>query len=112
MFYSFKTVFKAHFVKTFQFDEGRNPTGRTPFLIIKLIHEHTHTRSAHTYTHLYRLSGLFSGLTLGLMGLDMTGLEIVMGGSDPKAAKNAKKIRPVSNKLLLQSKHYTLQTTI
>ncbi|GMI42670.1 hypothetical protein TrCOL_g2899 [Triparma columacea] len=41
------------------------------------------------------LSGLFSGLTLGLMGLDMTGLEIVMGGSDPKAAKNAKKIRPI-----------------
>ena len=43
----------------------------------------------------------------------MTGLEIVMGGSDPKAAKNAKKIRPVSNKLLLlQSKLYTLRTTI
>ncbi|GMH50474.1 hypothetical protein TrRE_jg10315, partial [Triparma retinervis] len=41
------------------------------------------------------LSGLFSGLTLGLMGLDMTGLEIVMGGSDPVAAKNAKKIIPI-----------------
>jgi len=41
------------------------------------------------------LSGLFSGLTLGLMGLDITGLEIVIGGSDPIAAKNARKIMPV-----------------
>ena len=48
------------------------------------------------------------------MGLDMTGLEIVMGGSDPKAAKNAKKIRPVSNNTTTttHTKHYTLRTTI
>lgn len=41
------------------------------------------------------LSALFSGLTLGLMSLDKTGLEIVMGGDDPKAAQHAKKIYPV-----------------
>ncbi|GMH53352.1 hypothetical protein TL16_g01434, partial [Triparma laevis f. inornata] len=41
------------------------------------------------------LSGLFSGLTLGLLGLDKTGLEIVMGGNDPKAIAAAKKIAPV-----------------
>jgi len=40
-------------------------------------------------------SALFSGLTLGLMSLDKTGLEIVMGGDDPKAAQFAKIIYPV-----------------
>lgn len=41
------------------------------------------------------LSALFSGLTLGLMSLDKTGLQIVMGGDDPVAAMYAKKIYPV-----------------
>jgi metal transporter CNNM len=41
------------------------------------------------------LSALFSGLTLGLMSLDKTGLEIVMSGDDPKAAAYAKAIYPV-----------------
>ena len=41
------------------------------------------------------LSALFSGLTLGLMSLDKTGLEIVMGGDDPQAAEYAKNIYPV-----------------
>eukprot|EP00957_Ditylum_brightwellii_P052804 4003415-Ditylum_brightwellii.AAC.1 len=40
-------------------------------------------------------SGLFSGLTLGLMGLDKTGLEIVMEGDDPIAARSARRIYPV-----------------
>lgn len=40
-------------------------------------------------------SALFSGLTLGLMSLDKTGLEIVMGGDDPQAALYAKKIYPI-----------------
>jgi hypothetical protein len=40
-------------------------------------------------------SALFSGLTLGLMSLDKTGLEIVMSGDDPKAAEYAKVIYPV-----------------
>mmetsp|Transcript_21978 Transcript_21978/g.54291 ORF Transcript_21978/g.54291 Transcript_21978/m.54291 type:complete len:701 (+) Transcript_21978:50-2152(+) len=40
-------------------------------------------------------SALFSGLTLGLMSLDKTGLEIVMGGDDPISAGFAKKIFPV-----------------
>ena len=44
---------------------------------------------------LITLSGLFSGLTLGLMSLDKTGLEIVMEGDDPIAAKNAKDIYPI-----------------
>ena len=65
---------------------------------------------------LVALSGLFSGLTLGLMGLDKVGLEIIMGASRERlaggeeaaeAAKRdaayAKKIYPVrqSGNLLL-----------
>jgi len=41
------------------------------------------------------LSALFSGLTLGLLSLDMNGLKIVMGSGDPKQAKLAKAIAPV-----------------
>jgi hypothetical protein len=41
------------------------------------------------------MSALFSGLTLGLMSLDTTGLEIVMSGDDPKTAAYAKRIYPV-----------------
>jgi hypothetical protein len=44
---------------------------------------------------LLALSALFSGLTLGLMSLDITGLEIVMAGDDPKQAQYAKDIYPV-----------------
>lgn len=40
-------------------------------------------------------SALFSGLTLGLMGLDKTGLEIVMDGGDAKNAEYARRIYPV-----------------
>ncbi|CAB9509237.1 Metal transporter CNNM4 [Seminavis robusta] len=41
------------------------------------------------------MSALFSGLTLGLMGLDKTGLEIVMEGDDEVNAEAAKRIYPV-----------------
>ena len=41
------------------------------------------------------MSALFSGLTLGLMSLDKTGLEIVMAGDDPVDAEYAKRIYPV-----------------
>ena len=41
------------------------------------------------------LSALFSGLTLGLMGLDKTGLDIVMEGEDEVSAAAAKVIYPV-----------------
>jgi hypothetical protein len=41
------------------------------------------------------LSALFSGLTLGLMSLDKTGLEIVMGGDNGKNREYAKKIYPI-----------------
>eukprot|EP00537_Pseudo-nitzschia_pungens_P002065 CAMPEP_0172358712 /NCGR_PEP_ID=MMETSP1060-20121228/3006_1 /TAXON_ID=37318 /ORGANISM="Pseudo-nitzschia pungens, Strain cf. cingulata" /LENGTH=742 /DNA_ID=CAMNT_0013080045 /DNA_START=442 /DNA_END=2670 /DNA_ORIENTATION=- len=44
---------------------------------------------------LLSFSALFSGLTLGLMSLDLTGLEIVMAGDDPDAAKYAAKIYPL-----------------
>mmetsp|Transcript_58440 Transcript_58440/g.126439 ORF Transcript_58440/g.126439 Transcript_58440/m.126439 type:complete len:638 (+) Transcript_58440:61-1974(+) len=47
---------------------------------------------------LVSFSGLFSGLTLGLMGLDLNGLEIVAKGGDEKLAKCAKKIIPVRAK--------------
>eukprot|EP00531_Pseudo-nitzschia_arenysensis_P009175 CAMPEP_0116145954 /NCGR_PEP_ID=MMETSP0329-20121206/16900_1 /TAXON_ID=697910 /ORGANISM="Pseudo-nitzschia arenysensis, Strain B593" /LENGTH=731 /DNA_ID=CAMNT_0003641657 /DNA_START=184 /DNA_END=2379 /DNA_ORIENTATION=- len=44
---------------------------------------------------LLSFSALFSGLTLGLMSLDITGLEIVMAGDDPDAARYAEKIYPL-----------------
>mmetsp|Transcript_20926 Transcript_20926/g.45562 ORF Transcript_20926/g.45562 Transcript_20926/m.45562 type:complete len:771 (-) Transcript_20926:2372-4684(-) len=44
---------------------------------------------------LLSFSAFFSGLTLGLMSLDLTGLEIVMAGDDPDAAKYAAKIYPL-----------------
>jgi len=47
---------------------------------------------------LLSFSALFSGLTLGLMSLDITGLEIVMAGDDPDAAKYAKNIYPLRKK--------------
>ena len=40
-------------------------------------------------------SAMFSGLTLGLMGLDLTGIEIVMEGDDPVNAAYAKRIHPL-----------------
>jgi Cyclin M transmembrane N-terminal domain len=40
-------------------------------------------------------SALFSGLTLGLLSLDVTGLEIIMAGDDPKQAQYAKNIYPI-----------------
>lgn len=39
---------------------------------------------------LISMSAMFSGLTLGLMSLDVTGLEIVMDGDDPKNADYAR----------------------
>jgi hypothetical protein len=44
---------------------------------------------------LISFSALFSGLTLGLMSLDKTGLEIVIGGDDEKYSEMAKKIYPI-----------------
>jgi len=38
---------------------------------------------------------LFSGLTLGLLSLDMNGLKIVIGSGDEKQAKLARAIAPV-----------------
>jgi len=40
-------------------------------------------------------SGLFAGLTLGLMTLDKTGLEIIMSSDDPVSAEYAKQIYPI-----------------
>eukprot|EP00752_Nemacystus_decipiens_P008951 g7992.t1 len=40
-------------------------------------------------------SGLFSGLTLGLLGLDKIGLEIISHGDEPQMAAFAEKIQPV-----------------
>ena len=44
---------------------------------------------------LISLSALFSGLTLGLLGLDKMGLRIVMNGGDEKLAAMARKIFPI-----------------
>ena len=41
------------------------------------------------------MSATFSGLTLGLMGLDLSGLEIVMATEDAALARAARKIYPV-----------------
>ena len=40
-------------------------------------------------------SALFSGLTLGLLGLDKIGLEIIISGDNPELAACAKQIAPV-----------------
>ena len=40
-------------------------------------------------------SAIFSGLTLGLLSLDLTGLEIVIEGDDPVVAEYARRIYPV-----------------
>ena len=44
------------------------------------------------------LSGLFSGLTLGLMSLDMVSLEILAEGGEEQEREFAKKILPVRAK--------------
>jgi metal transporter CNNM len=44
------------------------------------------------------MSGLFSGLTLGLLGLDLNGLTIVEAGDNPTAAQCARKIFPIRKK--------------
>lgn len=44
---------------------------------------------------LIMLSGLFSGLTLGLLSLDMNGLKIIIDSDDEKEAKLARTIEPV-----------------
>ncbi|CAE7262250.1 cnnm4 [Symbiodinium natans] len=44
---------------------------------------------------LVALSGLFSGLTLGLMGLDVIGLQIVQKGENKELARCAAKIAPI-----------------
>jgi metal transporter CNNM len=44
------------------------------------------------------MSAIFSGLTLGLMGLDLTGLEIVMEGDNAANSEAAKKIYPIRKK--------------
>ncbi|EGG14553.1 Ancient conserved domain protein 2 [Cavenderia fasciculata] len=44
---------------------------------------------------LVSLSGLFAGLTLGLLSLDITGLEIVIASGTPLESKYARKIYPV-----------------
>ena len=44
------------------------------------------------------MSGMFSGLNLGLMALDKTELQIVMNCGVEKEKNYARKIRPVRNK--------------
>lgn len=44
---------------------------------------------------LFLLSGCFSGLNLGLLSLDISGLQIVSNGSDQRNARYAKAILPV-----------------
>jgi len=44
---------------------------------------------------LLSLSGLFSGLTLGLMSLDPQGLKIIIAGGDPVERRQAERILPV-----------------
>jgi metal transporter CNNM len=46
-------------------------------------------------TQLTARAGLMSGLTIGLMSLDMMNLEVIRNGGDPKEAKYAERIIPV-----------------
>ncbi|KYQ93310.1 hypothetical protein DLAC_05977 [Tieghemostelium lacteum] len=41
------------------------------------------------------ISGLFAGLTLGIMSLDITGLEIIIHSGSPQESKFAKRIYPI-----------------
>eukprot|EP01028_Stygiella_incarcerata_P002861 TRINITY_DN1546_c0_g1_i1.p1 TRINITY_DN1546_c0_g1~~TRINITY_DN1546_c0_g1_i1.p1 ORF type:complete len:422 (+),score=132.70 TRINITY_DN1546_c0_g1_i1:135-1400(+) len=52
-------------------------------------------------------AGLMSGLTLGLMSLDMLNLKILENGDDPKKSKHAKKIIP-----LVKREHLLLVTLL
>lgn len=51
-------------------------------------------------------AGLMSGLTMGLLSLDMTNLKIISKSGDPKTQKYAKKIMP------LVKKHHLLLVTL
>lgn len=50
-------------------------------------------------------SGLFSGLTLGLLGLDKIGLEIISNGDEPRMAAFAKVGRRITRSLLVTHTH-------
>jgi metal transporter CNNM len=65
-------------------EESTNPFASVPFVVQIII-----------IGVLISLSALFSGLTLGLMSLDKTGLEIVMHGDDVTNARYASDIFPV-----------------
>ncbi|CAD7929247.1 unnamed protein product [Amoebophrya sp. A25] len=70
-------------------DDGELPWSSSVSLIVVVV--------------LVLLSGMFSGLTLGLLGLDITGLDILAHSEDKVAAENARKIIPVrknGNRLL------------
>ena len=54
--------------------------------------------SAPSILFLIVMSGLFSGLTLGLMGLDVIALQIVQKGDDKVLARCAEQIAPVREK--------------
>lgn len=47
---------------------------------------------------LVALSALFAGLTLGIMSLDITGLEVVIASGTPKESEYARKIYPVRSR--------------
>ena len=47
---------------------------------------------------LVMLGGLFAGLTIGLMSLDVTNLQIIINSGNPKQVKYAKKILPLRKK--------------
>ena len=56
---------------------------------------------------LIMLSGLFSGLTLGLLSLDMNGLKIIIESNDAKEAALARTIEPIrKNGNLFQGNYY------
>jgi hypothetical protein len=72
------------FQKTCSDSTSTNPFSAVPFAVQIIL-----------IVLLLSFSALFSGLTLGLMSLDKTGLEIVIGGDDEKYREMAKKIYPV-----------------
>ncbi|ORX89422.1 DUF21-domain-containing protein [Basidiobolus meristosporus CBS 931.73] len=57
---------------------------------------------------LVALGGLFAGLTLGLMGLDETNLEVLMESGEGREKKYAKKVY----KILHKRKHWVLATLL
>ncbi|KAM0749153.1 DUF21-domain-containing protein [Meredithblackwellia eburnea MCA 4105] len=84
--------------------------GLIPLILLKKSHEHPEPGSDEFFVKLafsaflVIIGGVFSGLTLGLMGLDMTNLQVLSSSGSDVEKKNADKVM----KLLEKGRHWVL----